>query len=125
MEEKIYIPIINRSEIHKVFIENIMVIEQKLRKIIIYTDTEEKRYSRYGKLDEIVMFLDDRFFRCHHSYLINMKKVVKMREQTIFFEGGVQVAIGREKFHVAKQKFAGFMIQETSAKKLLARSVRI
>lgn len=123
MEGKNFIPVINRREISKVFIENVILIEQELRKVVIYTDTEDEQYSQYGKIDEVEAFLDDRFFRCHHSCLINMKKIVKMREQTIFFENGRKIVVGREKFHAAKQRFAGYLMQEASSKKLLAHSV--
>ena len=110
MMVKSYIPIIRRDETCKVFIENILMIEQDLRKTVIYT--EEDKYWRYGKMDELSKYLDDRFFKCHHSCIINMDKVVKMREQTIFFENGFKITIGREKFQCAKQNFARYMIQE-------------
>ena len=109
MENKKYIPIINRSEASKVFVDSVLMIEQELRKIIIYTDDD--RYSRYGKIDELSIYLDDRFFKCHQSYFINLDKVVKMREQTIYFENGVQIMLGREKFHAAKQRFSFYMSQ--------------
>ncbi|MCL2437352.1 MAG: LytTR family transcriptional regulator DNA-binding domain-containing protein [Clostridiales bacterium] len=108
MESEKYIPIINKEEICKVYIEDILLIEQDLRKTMIYT--EENKLWRYGKIDELLRFLDDRFFRCHQSCIINMDKVIKMKEQTIFFKNGFKIVMGKEKFKSAKQKFAHYMI---------------
>jgi len=110
MEDKNFIPIINKKEISKVFIENILLIEQELRKIFIFA--EEDQHYKYGKIDELLIYLDDRFFRCHQSCFINMEKIVMMRDQTFFFNNGYKYMVGREKFHLAKQKFAGYMTQE-------------
>ena len=103
MMEAKYIPIVRKDETSKVFIKNVMLIEQELRKTMIYA--EEGHYWRYGKIDELLRYLDGRFFRCHQSCIINMDKVVKMKEQTIFFENGFKTMMGREKFQCARQNF--------------------
>ena len=103
-----YIPIINKDEICKVYIEDILLIEQELRKTIIYT--EEDKFWCYGKIDEFLKFLDNRFFRCHQSCIINMNKVIRMKDQTIFFENGFKIMMGKEKFKYTKQNFALYVI---------------
>ena len=109
-----FIPFVNRSETSKIYIDRIMLIEQELRKINIVTD--EGQYSRYGKIAELSEYLDGRFLRCHNSYIINMDKVVKMREQTIFFENGFSIMMGRDKFLFAKQSFANYMFTHSARK---------
>ena len=103
-----YIPIINKGEISKVYIEDVLLIEQELRKTLIYT--EDDKFWCYGKMDELSKFLDNRFFRCHQSCIINMSKVIKMKEQTVFFENGFKIMMGKEKFKFAKQNFARHVI---------------
>ena len=110
MDEK-YIPIINKEEICKVYIADVLFIEQELRKTIIHT--ENATFWRYGKMDELLRYLDSRFFKCHQSCIINMDKVVKMKEQTIFFKNGFKIMMGKEKFKYAKQNFAHHMINGT------------
>jgi hypothetical protein len=39
-----------------------------------------------------------------------MDKVVKMKEQTVFFENGTKIMMGKEKFKFAKQRFASHLI---------------
>jgi DNA-binding LytR/AlgR family response regulator len=102
-----FIPFVNRSETSKIYIENIMLIEQERRKIIILT--EDNKYSWYGKIGELSEYLDNRFLKCHSSYIINMDKVIRMREQTIFFENGYTIMVGRDKFVFAKQLFARYI----------------
>ena len=103
-----YIPIINREETCKVYIVNVLFIEQDLRKIIVHT--EDGLFWRYGKIEELLKYLDDRFFKCHKSCIINLDKVMKMKEQTVFFENGDKIVMSKEKFRLAKQNFAGRML---------------
>ena len=112
MNEK-YIPIINKEETCKVYIEKVLFIEQELRKTIIYTEID--KFWRYGKIDELLRYLDNRFFKCHQSCIINMDKVIRMKEQTIFFENGLKIVMGKEKFKYAKQNFAHHMINGAKA----------
>lgn len=99
-----YIPFIKRNDICKIFIEDIMMIEQDLRKIVIHT--EEEQHQCYGKISELSEYLDGRFYKCHCSCIINMDKVVRMKDRMIYFENGFVMPICREKFQNAKQYFA-------------------
>jgi len=116
---KVYIPFVKRTEACKIFVESIILIEQELRKAMIHTD--EESYWMYSKIDEFMQYLDFRFIKCHKSYIINLDKVIKMKAQTIFFENGRKIEIGREKFMFAKQSYANYII--TGAKKNLAREI--
>jgi len=62
----------------------------------------------------MLRYLDERFLKCHRSCIINMDKVQRMKEQTIFFENGYSFAIGKEKFQSAKQHFARYIVQEAN-----------
>lgn len=118
---RVYIPLVSRGETCKIFLESIILIEQELRKARIYTD--EENYSLYSKIEEFTQYLDGRFLRCHQSYIINLDKVVKMKAQTIFFENGLKIMIGREKFINAKQNFTNYIT--LGAKKNIAGNLGI
>ena len=105
---KKFVPIIKKGETCKVFLDSIMLIEQDLRKTFIYT--EDDTYWVYAKVDEFAQYLDENFLRCHHSCIINLNKVVKMKEQTVFFENGFKLTMGRDKFQCARQHFARYML---------------
>ena len=110
---KKFVPIIKKGETCKVFLDSIMLIEQDLRKTLIYT--EEDTYCVYAKIDEFVQYLDDNFLRCHHSCIINLDKVIKMKEQTVYFESGFKITMGRDKFQSARQHFARYMLLKASS----------
>jgi len=112
-----YIPLVKKDETSKVFLKNIILIEQELRKSMIYTDKE--KFWLYSKIDTLMQYLDSRFLKCHQSYIINLDKVVKMKSQTIFFENGQKIFIGREKFQSTRQYYASYIIH---AQKNLAKS---
>ena len=113
-----YVPIIKKGEVCKIFLKNIILIEHDRRKSTIYTD--EEKYSLYSKAEELIQFLDNRFLKCHKSYIINLDRVIRMKAQTIFFENGQKIYIGRETFHCASQCFAMYITK--GAKKNLAES---
>lgn len=102
-----YMPIIKRNEVLKVDIEQILMIEQDCRKILIHT--AEGVISQYKKIEDVKQYLDKRFYQCHRSCIINLDKVIHMREQTIFFESGLTIHMGRESFIRTKQFFARFI----------------
>ena len=109
----------NKKEIRKVFLESIILVEQKLRKTTIYTDEDNYRYN--SKIDEVMQYLDGRFLKCHQSYIINLDKVVRMHACTIIFENGIEIALGRDCFTAAKQRYAVYIVE--MAKKNLARGL--
>jgi len=54
--------------------------------------TENARYEFRGSLMEIQTQLDERFFRCHRSFIVNVKKISalnKLRMELQLFNGGI------------------------------------
>ena len=109
---KKFIPIVKKKETCKVFLESILTLEQDLRKTIIHT--EEGTYLLYAKIDDFTKYLDENFLRCHHSCVINLDKVVKMKDQTAYFENGYHTSFGRDTFRYVKQHFAGHMLRSAN-----------
>lgn len=63
--------------------------------VLIHTRKETIQIS--GTLDALQKELDDNFFRCHRSYLINMDFVTDKEEGAAVMEGGEKVMISRRK----------------------------
>jgi len=110
-----FIPFIQKGETCKIFIERIIAIEQNLRKIVVVT--EEGKYSWYGKITDLSGYLDGRFLRCHSSYIINMDKVIRMREQTIFFENGYTLMMGREKYAPTRHYYNEYILKQSTVRR--------
>ncbi|QPC46475.1 LytR/AlgR family response regulator transcription factor [Mangrovibacillus cuniculi] len=57
--------------------EDIIFIEKNGKKSIIYTEFEQ--YETYENLSVIVKQLDERFFPCHRSYIINVDYISQIK----------------------------------------------
>jgi two-component system, LytTR family, response regulator len=57
-------------------LKDILFIEKENRKTVIHTSNE--RYETTETLSEIESKLDDYFFKTHRSYIVNLKKIVKI-----------------------------------------------
>jgi two-component system, LytTR family, response regulator len=58
-------------------IEDILYIEKEGRKSILHT--EEGRYESLESLQELEDRLPDFFFKTHRSYLVNLRKIIKIK----------------------------------------------
>ncbi len=110
MAKKKYIPIVTRKETSKVFVDEILYIEKRLRIINIYT--ENKIYSVYGKMKEIEIYLDDSFYKCHKSCILNFSKIISMENGIFFFENGIDLRVGQNNYQYAKSKYKSFIIKK-------------
>lgn len=102
-----YIPVRSKSETCKIKLEDILYIEQDLRKTIIATEGREVFF--YGNVDSIIKYLDERFFRCHKSCIVNIEKIQSMREQTIFFENDKKIILGTQNYAKTRKRFNQYL----------------
>ncbi|MGN1343462.1 MAG: LytR/AlgR family response regulator transcription factor [Traorella sp.] len=80
-------------------IKDIIYIESDDHKVTIYT--EEKSYTLYQKLSELIKELPSQFEQCHKSFLVNMKWIHSIEYKTVNLRNGKQIPISRtyrEKF---------------------------
>ena len=73
--------------------------------ITVHTLTEQFQF--FGTLDSIQDKLDDRFFRSHRSYLVNMDHVVDKQSGFAIVTGGDKVLIARRK----QQEFTQHLLE--------------
>lgn len=117
-----YIPVCNRREVCKVYVKDILYLEQQLRKIRIVT--REREHSQYGKVELFSEYLGDSFFQCRKGLIINLDRVVAMREQTISFENDRILTLGRDNFTAAKQRFSRHLLEESGIRPPAERHFR-
>ena len=85
----------------------ILYFEKEKRKI--HVDTMEKRYSFYGRFEEIEEQLDERFLRCHNSYIVNIARAQKLSDKKFFFENGRAIPISKFYYGQARNKFLEYL----------------
>lgn len=98
-----------RGEVRKIFPQEIIFVEQNLRKVLFHLNSEV--CGTYGKIQNYVENLPQEFYKCNKSYVINLDKVTKMGNQIIYFSDGNDIRIGRQSFSSAKKAFLEFISQ--------------
>lgn len=74
--------------------DNIIFGEVIGRKIYLHLVSSEV-VDFYGKIGELETKLGKNFFKCHRSFLINLKYLESYKNNTAFMEGGIQVPVSR------------------------------
>lgn len=105
MEKVMYIK--KGRSIYRIGFDEIVMIEQQGRYTIITTDKRELRFT--GTIKDMEDMLDDGFYRCHRSYIVNLEKITELEDQQVRLEGGFVVYLGRENFRRTKARMCRFM----------------
>lgn len=84
-----------KAIVSKVRIKDIIYCEVFNHQTIIHTLSDKYSYS--GTLDSLEPKLDNRFFRCHRSYLVNLDYVVDKEPGVALMIEGSKVFISRRK----------------------------
>lgn len=113
MKVKDYIPIITKKYSCKINTDDILYIEQQQRKLTLVT--EQGSYSFYERMDNIIGFLDDRFFRTMKHLTVNLEKILMAREQRIVFQNGETIYLGKENYIRTKQRYVAYLRRLTPA----------
>ena len=113
-EEKVnedYIPIITRKEATRVSVKEILYIETELRVVKIYTNSRPYRF--YGKLDDVVKYLNHNFYRCHKSCIVNLDKIVRMEDGLFHFSDGITLRVGQNNYQLTRSYYRKFLEQNS------------
>ncbi|HZK61076.1 MAG TPA: LytTR family DNA-binding domain-containing protein, partial [Anaerovoracaceae bacterium] len=102
-----FIPVIKPRSSVKVDVDEVIYIEQYLRKTKIITENET--HEIYSKIDDYLGYLGSNFLKCHRSLYVNMDKIISMREQSIVFKNGESLYLSRDKFTAARQYFSRYI----------------
>ena len=51
----------------------------------------------------------DWFCRCHNSYLVNMRRIVRLDRKGLLLENGAWIPIGRSYYKAAQEKLVRFL----------------
>ncbi len=87
--------ITNGTAASRIPLGDIIYCEALNHQITIHTLAE--RFQFFGTLDSVQEKLDDRFFRCHRSYIANMEHVTDKQPGIAVMAGGGRVLIARRK----------------------------
>lgn len=86
--------------------EDIVYCEIIDRKVYLHLESSEV-IDFYGRIENLEAKLDDRFFRCHRSFLINMKYLKSYKNGRAYMEGNREIPVSR----LRSKEFSGVILQ--------------
>ena len=104
---KEYLPVISRRSVLKIPLEDIIYIVKMHRKIRIVMAEGNLEY--YERIENLIPYMDRRFYACLKTVYINMEWVEKMEEQRIYLRNGDFIPLGRDNFVKARQWYASWL----------------
>lgn len=78
-------------------LNDILFIESKRRKVVIFTANEE--IELYATMDELEQQTGDTFFRCHRGYLVNMKYIEEYGIDNIKLKNKKVIYMSKQKYN--------------------------
>ena len=102
-----FLPFENRKQCCKILLDDIFYIKQEGR--LLYVITEEEIFRCYQRMEDILEFLDKRFYRCLKKITLNFQNVSALKDQTDFFKNGDKIFLGRQNYIHTRQSFAAYI----------------
>lgn len=103
-----YIVIKNRSNTYKINSNEIVYIEVQKKEMLIHTIN--KSFNVCYSLEKIEKDLNqDKFIRCHKSFLVNLNYVENIKPNIAALENGEEVPVSRYRYKDVKEKFLKFL----------------
>ena len=102
--------IIKNGKTQVIFIRDIFYCEVFNHQVQIHT--VHGTYDYLGTLDTLENMLDERFFRCHRSYIVNMSCVVGQEKGVANLTNGERIFISRRKQTEFMQRLLNFFKNE-------------
>lgn len=109
---------------HGIFVfhtDDIVYMEKNKRKIFLRTKCKGCTCSEtefYGRFNEVIPHLDNRFMHCHRSYIINMDHIVWMSGCEIFIGDNISIHMGRDTYRRARKMFSEYLNEKYPEKTL-------
>lgn len=102
-----YITLLIEGANRKLPVESILFFEQQNHAVMAHTQSETLRTSQTVKLNHIEPLLPDYFFRCHHSYIVNLRAVREVDKELKVFtmQDGSRVHIRHQSLKKAVQAY--------------------
>jgi len=85
-------------------LEDILYLEKFRRQIIVHI-TEGEDVRVYGKFDELLPMLDERFAHPHQSYIINMQHIIRLGSNEVIMRRSMKIKLGNHCFAKMKKAY--------------------
>ena len=110
-KENKQIVIKNKKGSYRVLYKDILYAESKARIVNIYLQSGEV-ITFYSKLEDFFQSLgDERFLKCHKSFIVNMDYIIKIENSCIFRSNNINIPISSTNLAVIKEKYFQYLLK--------------
>lgn len=95
------IEIRSRGQHYRIPVHKILFVESDDRKIVIRTIDNE--VTCYHRISDFELMLDASFYRCHRSYIVNLRHIMGYSNYVICLVNGTKVPVSRRKYTELKK----------------------
>ena len=95
------------SEIYKIRMCDIIYFESEKR--LVKLVAKDYQYSFYSRIKDVEEKLDDRFIKCHQSFIVNMEHITRFSGNNAVMNTGVNVPISQSRYSDVKKTFTKFL----------------
>ncbi|MDR3241516.1 MAG: LytTR family DNA-binding domain-containing protein [Lactobacillaceae bacterium] len=81
-------------ELHSLDLNQIIYFEKNRHRVLIHT--KDKVYETMLTTNDLLDKLDDRFVQVHQSFIVNVKYVQHLKNQTVILDNAVVISISRK-----------------------------
>ncbi len=93
----------SEGETVRLYEDDILYVEAFLHYVSIYTGDRE--YQVKEPLSAITSRLSQDFYRTHRSYLVSLKKILRISRNSVTLEGGAEIPLARGKYDDVNRAF--------------------
>lgn len=105
------IVITNKKGSYKVYYKDLLYAESRARVVNIYLKSGEV-LTFYSKLEEFCQSLkDERFLKCHKSYIVNMEHIIKIENSYIFMGNDISIPISSTNITAIKEMYFKYLLK--------------
>ena len=102
MKDKLYIAVETRWESVRIDLDEVVIIERRLRKVFLLTT--ERSISFYDKIKYIRPLLGENFFEILDGCFINLERMKEAKDGVLVFDTGYVFPVSSRSFVKAKRK---------------------
>ncbi len=104
---KEFFAVITKQGTTRVRMEDIIYFEKELRRIHLHT--KDDVLSFYGSFRNLGELLDERFCRCHCSFVVNLEKVKSISRYMLSLESGESLRVSQRFYPNTRKRYRAFL----------------
>lgn len=110
-KENKQIVIKNKKGSYRIILKDILYAESNARVVNTYLKSGEV-ISFYSKLKDFIESIhDDRFLKCHKSFVVNMDYILKIENNFIYMSGNIKIPISTSNIAAIKEKYLKYLLE--------------